>query len=138
MGCQSNTEVSLCFSPVQSSDSESVCQTITQTNKFPLSTLVFLPHQLFPLANTDPNQWEVLNATFGMMIVMKCSSILAVHMINMAKHFFFSHFVEKFEKSRHLKKRLAIRKKRSSATPPVSYFINEKNSVMCTTMDPDN
>ncbi|XP_048761534.2 microsomal triglyceride transfer protein large subunit-like [Ostrea edulis] len=49
-----------------------------------------------------------------------------------------SHFVEKFEKSRHLKKRLAIRKKRSSATPPVSYFINEKNSAMCTTMDPDN
>lgn len=45
--------------------------------------------------------------------------------------------VEKFEKSRYFKKRLTIRKKRTSSTPPVSYFINEKNSFMCTAMDPD-
>lgn len=49
----------------------------------------------------------------------------------------FSNFVEKFEKSGYFKKRLTIRKKRSSSTPPVSYFINEKNSFMCTAMDPD-
>ncbi|XP_062589725.1 microsomal triglyceride transfer protein large subunit-like [Saccostrea cucullata] len=48
-----------------------------------------------------------------------------------------SQSVEKFEKSRYLNKRLTIRKKKSTATPPVSYFINEKNSYMCTTMDPD-
>ncbi|XP_022315844.2 microsomal triglyceride transfer protein large subunit-like [Crassostrea virginica] len=48
-----------------------------------------------------------------------------------------SQYVEKFEKSRHMKKRLTIKKKKTSSTPPVSYFINEKNSFMCTNMNPD-
>ena len=50
---------------------------------------------------------------------------------------YFSQYVEKFEKSRHMKKRLTIKKKKTSSTPPVSYFINEKNSFMCTNMNPD-
>lgn len=46
----------------------------------------------------------------------------------------YRHNIEKFERTKYLKKRYRNRVRRSTKISPLSFFINEKNSEMCTGM----